>query len=140
MAVHPNFPAGRIELAQAAPRCGARAKSTGKPCQRPACRGRTRCHLHGGRSTGPRTAEGRARLEKIGPATRQAIAASRRARQARRLAALGLEPAAPPGAFAYAVQLIKDLHLAANGIPELGLPPNPAAAQFLESLARGELV
>ena len=31
-------------------------------CQKPAMRGRGRCQLHGGRSTGPRTAEGRARV------------------------------------------------------------------------------
>ena len=33
----------------------------GTPCQNPAIRGRTRCKLHGGRSTGPRTPEGKAR-------------------------------------------------------------------------------
>ena len=31
-------------------------------CQKPAIRGRERCQLHGGRSTGPRMAEGRARV------------------------------------------------------------------------------
>ena len=31
-------------------------------CQKTAIRGRGRCQLHGGRSTGPRTAEGRARV------------------------------------------------------------------------------
>ena len=31
-------------------------------CQKPAIRGRGRCQLHGGRSTGPRTAEGKARV------------------------------------------------------------------------------
>jgi hypothetical protein len=44
------------------PRCGARTRS-GKPCLAPAMRGRktgayTRCRLHGGASTGPRTLEG----------------------------------------------------------------------------------
>ena len=39
-------------------RCGARSKRTGQPCRAPACRGKRRCRLHGGRSTGPRTAEG----------------------------------------------------------------------------------
>ncbi len=47
------------------PRCGAKTRS-GKPCQAPAMwskrTGRyTRCRLHGGKSTGPRTLEGLAR-------------------------------------------------------------------------------
>jgi hypothetical protein len=41
-------------------RCGARTRS-GKVCLGPAIRGKTRCRLHGGLSTGPRTEEGRAR-------------------------------------------------------------------------------
>lgn len=44
-----------------APRCGARTRR-GTACQCPAMRGRTRCRLHGGKSTGPRTAEGLARI------------------------------------------------------------------------------
>ena len=36
---------------RAAPRCGARNRA-GTPCQCPAMRGRNRCRLHGGRSTG----------------------------------------------------------------------------------------
>ena len=43
--------------ANAAPRCGARAKRTGKPC-RGAAMPNGRCKLHGGKSTGPRTPEG----------------------------------------------------------------------------------
>jgi hypothetical protein len=31
------------------------------PCQNPAIKDRARCKLHGGRSTGPRTPEGKAR-------------------------------------------------------------------------------
>jgi hypothetical protein len=42
-------------------RCGARTKA-GTPCQRPAVKKTGRCTRHGGRSTGPRTAEGRARI------------------------------------------------------------------------------
>jgi hypothetical protein len=49
-----------IAAANAAPRCGARTKSTRQPCQSPAMRN-GRCHKHGGPSTGPRTPEGRAR-------------------------------------------------------------------------------
>lgn len=44
------------------PRCGAHARSTGKPCTAPVVPGRTRCKLHGGKSTGPRTPEGRLRI------------------------------------------------------------------------------
>jgi hypothetical protein len=40
--------------ANAAPRCGARSKRTGKPCQG-AAMPNGRCKLHGGKSTGPRT-------------------------------------------------------------------------------------
>ncbi len=40
--------------------CGARTRQ-GHPCGRAALRGRRRCRLHGGLSTGPRTAEGLAR-------------------------------------------------------------------------------
>lgn len=43
-----------------APRCLARNRR-GQPCKRPALKGKTRCNLHGGRSTGPRTAAGLAR-------------------------------------------------------------------------------
>lgn len=38
-------------------RCGAKTRS-GKPCMKWALRGRTRCKLHGGLSTGPKTPEG----------------------------------------------------------------------------------
>src|SRR5262245_45736812 len=43
--------------ANAAPRCGARSKRTGKPC-RGAAMPNGRCKLHGGKSTGPRTPGG----------------------------------------------------------------------------------
>ncbi len=55
-----NSPAGHLAAQRAAekslaarraaPRCGAARKSDGKPCQRPALKGRTRCRLHGGAS------------------------------------------------------------------------------------------
>lgn len=45
----------------AAPRCGASTRS-GCPCRAPALRGKLRCRMHGGASTGPRTAEGLERL------------------------------------------------------------------------------
>ena len=43
-----------------APRCGAQTRS-GRACASPAIRGKPRCRMHGGRSTGPRTPEGLAR-------------------------------------------------------------------------------
>ena len=43
------------------PLCGARTRK-GVPCQRKAVRGKQRCRNHGGMSTGPKTAEGRARI------------------------------------------------------------------------------
>jgi len=48
---------GRITCVQ----CQATAKSTSRQCRRPATKGRRVCKLHGGKSTGPRTAEGRQR-------------------------------------------------------------------------------
>ena len=48
----PNWP-GR--------RCGAKTRAGGM-CQNPAIGSRTRCKLHGGLSTGPRTPEGKARI------------------------------------------------------------------------------
>ncbi len=44
-----------------APRCGAKTRS-GTPCKGPAVRGRARCRLHGGKSTGPRSREGVERI------------------------------------------------------------------------------
>ena len=42
-------------------RCLAKTRR-GTPCQNPAIRGRNRCKLHGGRSTGPKTEAGKARV------------------------------------------------------------------------------
>jgi hypothetical protein len=41
--------------------CGARTRS-GNRCRQATLRGKTRCRYHGGRSTGPKTAEGRRRI------------------------------------------------------------------------------
>ena len=46
-----------------APRCGARNRA-GEPCRAPAMRGKKRCQMHGGKSTGPRTADGLARSKR----------------------------------------------------------------------------
>ena len=64
-----------------APRCGAHARTTGKPCQSPAIKGKARCRMHGGASPG--------RPKKHGRYTKAAIADRKRYngifREARRL-------------------------------------------------------
>lgn len=52
-----------LAAARAAPRCGAKSKRTGKPCKAAAMRN-GRCRMHGGKSTGPKTPEGRERSRK----------------------------------------------------------------------------
>ena len=42
-------------------RCGAKTRK-GTACQKPPLRGKTRCRLHGGLSTGPKTPEGKPRI------------------------------------------------------------------------------
>jgi hypothetical protein len=46
---------GRIRC----PRCQAKSKRTKQQCRSPAIRGKRVCKVHGGRSTGPRTQQGR---------------------------------------------------------------------------------
>jgi hypothetical protein len=48
---------GRIQCAQ----CQAKSKRTGVQCRAPASKGKTKCRFHGGKSTGPKTEEGRQR-------------------------------------------------------------------------------
>lgn len=43
------------------PTCGAKTRAGGT-CGNKVIPGKTRCHFHGGKSTGPRTVEGRARI------------------------------------------------------------------------------
>src|SRR5262249_8896676 len=78
----------RLELARAAPRCGARSKRTSVPCKAPAMPN-GRCRLHGGKSTGPRTPEGLARSQKAnwkhGSYSAEAIADRRKSGEALRL-------------------------------------------------------
>lgn len=40
--------------------CGAKTRSSGKPCRRVAC-ANGKCHLHGGHNTGAKTPEGKYR-------------------------------------------------------------------------------
>ena len=65
-------------------RCGAGTKA-GTPCQRHAVKRTGRCARHGGRSTGPRTEEGRARIAaaqlKHGRLTKQKLAEAQRKAQ-----------------------------------------------------------
>ncbi len=44
------------------PRCNAHSKRTGERCRQPAMKMKEVCRLHGGKSTGPRTVEGRQRI------------------------------------------------------------------------------
>jgi hypothetical protein len=58
--VHANWAAMHARKAARLRRCGARRKRDGEPCTAKPLRN-GRCRFHGGMSTGPRTAEGRAR-------------------------------------------------------------------------------
>jgi hypothetical protein len=49
---------GRIQCR----RCSAKSKRSGVQCRAAALKGKTKCGAHGGKSTGPRTAEGKARI------------------------------------------------------------------------------
>ena len=51
-------------------RCGAKTRR-GTPCRRPANKRNGRCRLHGGRSTGPKSAEGLAKIAAANTTTGQ---------------------------------------------------------------------
>src|SRR3954453_12982846 len=74
-----------LALAHAAPRCGAKRRDGGT-CQSPAM-ANGRCRMHGGKSTGPRTAEG---LERSRKARWKHGHYSREAREERAAARAGL--------------------------------------------------
>jgi hypothetical protein len=61
----PYIPAWKkaLSAANAAPRCGAKTRRRGTPCQSPAM-SNGRCRIHGGKSTGPKTREGVERIRK----------------------------------------------------------------------------
>ncbi len=44
--------------------CDATSKRTGNRCLAPAIKGKTKCRFHGGKSTGAKTVEGRAKIAK----------------------------------------------------------------------------
>src|SRR3954466_9914870 len=75
-----------VALAHAGPRCAARRKFDGGSCQQPAM-ANGRCRMHGGKSTGPRTAEG---LERSRKARWKHGHYSRKAREERAAARAGL--------------------------------------------------
>lgn len=66
------------------PTCGAKTKGSGNPCKRYPCKN-GRCRLHGGKSTGPRTMEGKERhakaITKHGRYSKKAVEERRRMRQ-----------------------------------------------------------
>lgn len=74
-------------------RCTAMSKRSGEQCKKPALRGKAVCDFHGGRSTGPKTTDGKARqraaILKKGSYTKEAMEG--KARSVRVLA--GLEDA-----------------------------------------------
>jgi len=51
---------GRVTCTQ----CNALSKRSRQRCKAPAIKGKTKCRFHGGKSTGAKTAEGRARIAK----------------------------------------------------------------------------
>lgn len=53
----------RFDLSTLKP-CGAMARTTGKPCRHLGTLKNGRCKLHGGRSTGPKTEEGKAKARR----------------------------------------------------------------------------
>ena len=82
-AAHANDWRAHLDLAHAAPRCGAKRRD-GASCRQPAMRN-GRCRMHGGKSTGPRTPEGLERSRranwKHGFYSAKAKAARREARE-----------------------------------------------------------
>ena len=52
---------GRVICTQ----CDALSKRTRQRCKAPAIKGKTKCRFHGGRSTGPKTAEGKSAIARV---------------------------------------------------------------------------
>ena len=53
-----------VGLNQTVPRCQALSKRSQEQCRKAAIRGKSVCRMHGGRSTGPKSEEGRKRCAK----------------------------------------------------------------------------
>jgi hypothetical protein len=104
-----------------APRCGARTRA-GCPCRSPAISGKQRCRMHGGRSTGPRTAEGRARIA-AARTTHGRYGARWRAHN-RRILSIARRGRVFRAALQYLERLPPDLAARfAQNPPELRMPP-----------------
>ena len=85
------FEAGRLwQLGPDWPgqRCGAKTRS-GAPCKNPAVSGKQRCRMHGGKSTGAKTPEGRAQLRALHLKHGRATTAAKE--EAKRRAQIGRE-------------------------------------------------
>jgi hypothetical protein len=110
---------GNPNLGQAL-RCGARTRAGG-PCGAPAIRGKLRCRMHGGRSTGPRTADGMARLRAVrtvhGAFSAETRASNRHALTMLRRGRVGND------AMRYADRLPPELALRLGQMPAELLPP-----------------
>jgi glucans biosynthesis protein len=75
---------------RSAPRCGAKSRRTGKPCQAPKVHGRPRCRMHGcGRGSGGPKGERNGNY-KHGLCTQEAAAEMQQARRLMREAKLSL--------------------------------------------------
>lgn len=90
-----------LAAARLAPRCGARSRRTGNACQGPAMPN-GRCRMHGGASTGPLTAEGKARCAAVrtkhGQRNAAARALARKRGEARAVIAILRRSLMEPGA------------------------------------------
>lgn len=104
------------------PRCGARTRS-GCPCRGPAVHGGLRCRMHGGHSTGPRTAAGLAR-SRTARLTHGGYSEAARAQARYRITLLRRS-----GVFLEVVRCLKWLPAALASrvleAPELASPPPP---------------
>jgi hypothetical protein len=109
-----------------APRCGARTRA-GCPCKAPALRGRLRCRMHGGASTGPRTEAGMARLRAA--RTRHGFYSAASLARRRHTRALLERGRVLAGAVAVRPWLPEALQARLmSGAPEFLPPPDPAFA------------
>jgi hypothetical protein len=117
-------------------RCGACTRAGG-PCGAPAIRGKRRCRMHGGRSTGPRTADGMARLRAArtvhGAFSAETRASNRHALTMLRRGRVGND------AIRYADRLPPELALRLEQMPVELLPPARPSAGLTSAQDRAVL-
>jgi len=114
-----------------APRCGAKARTTGCPCRAPAM-ANGRCRLHGGHSTGPRTPEGKAATIAAHTKHGNYTAAKRAEQRSIRTLIVRLRlMAAARGLLAYLPAEMAARWM--TGPAELAAPAHPSNAAFLDS-------